>query len=97
MEAAASAALGVADSVQAAASAPLDWAGSEEKHIVLSGTTTEKQVIDFIKSKAVRGDKSSSLYAWLVGLNPEKDELNIQKKPAHRKVTPQLIFHAPVY
>ncbi len=68
MEAAASTPMGVADSVEAAASAPLDVARSEEQRIVLSGTTTEDEVLEFILSQAARNDKKSSLYACLVGL-----------------------------
>ena len=68
MEAAASTPMGVADSVEAAASAPLDVARFEEQRIVLSGTTTEDEVLEFILSQAARNDKKSSLYAWLVGL-----------------------------
>ena len=65
MEAAASNPMGVADSVEAAASSPLDVARSEEQRIVLSGTTTEDEVLEFILSQAARNDKKSSLYAGL--------------------------------
>ena len=87
MEAAAP--LVVPESVQAAASAqaPLGGAGSEEERIVLSGTTTEMEVRAFIMSKAVRNDRTSSLYGWLSGLDAEKEGLNIQKNCDHRKVS----------
>ena len=67
MEAAASTPMGVADSVEAAASAPLDEARSEEQRIVLSGTTTEDEVLEFILSRAARNDKKSRVIVRVVG------------------------------